>query len=198
MFERRRPVRPQQRLRRRPAALAWLIGALALANCERQLPAGREQDVLRAVVADVLLPLGPAGKVLVVGRPSDCQTRGQTNAPVPAVLFNAFLTANEDDSAPVDLQAISTRLQVDSSGTSPRALSARTAKTVVAVSKVGIAEDQALACLEVFGGEETGFFLLLSRNGGDWSLDSELPVWRDEATRPAEELPDGTMYDEGS
>ena len=164
-----------------------------LSGCAPELAPGREQDVLRVAVKELLLPMGD---VLVVNRPSDCRSDGQTDAPLPAALFNALLAANGEDAATTDLRALSPRLRVDVSGNSPRTLSARFDDTVVAVSKVGILDDAALACLEVFGSQEVGFFLLFSRDGsGTWSLDSELHAWRDESLRPAEELPNGEPYE---
>lgn len=136
------------------------------------------------------------GDVLVVSQPSNCQTDGYTNAPLPAGLFNALMMANTEDVQLPDLNTLSPHLNVDDSGKSPRLLSARLNKTVVAISKVGILDNAAIACLEVFGSTESGFFLVFSRDGtGKWNLDSELPAWENEPRWPAEELPDGTPYE---
>lgn len=166
--------------------------ALVLVGCTQSPSPDQEQGVLRALTEDLLLPMGD---VIVVSRTSHCETQGQTDAPLPAALFNALLLANHDDATTPDLAATSPKLQLDQSGQSPRLLRARSNKTVVAISNVGLAGDAAVACLEVYGGtEERGFFLVFSRDGtGEWSTASELEAWRHQ-TPVVEELPDGTPY----
>ena len=168
--------------------------ALALAGCAPSSSPDQEQSVLQALTDDLLLPMGD---VIVVGGVSHCETQGQTDAPLPAALFNALLVANQADATRPDLAATSPKLQLDESGKPPRLLRARANKTVVAISKVGLVGDAAVACLEVYGGtEERGFFLVFSRDGtGKWSANSELEAWRHETSPVAEELPDGTPYE---
>ena len=168
--------------------------ALALFGCAPDLPLAREADVVRFLMDDFVLPMGD---VLVVSRVSDCNTDGETESAVPAALFAAFLTANDEDFAPLNLTAYSPRLRVDSSGTPPRTINRHERKPVVALSRVGIDGNEALACIEVFSVDERGFFLVLRRDhAGKWSLHTELEAWRVEASASAaEELPDGTPYE---
>lgn len=168
---------------------------MALFGCVPSLPPAQETDVVGFLVDDLLLPMG---EVLVTNRASDCATDGVTDSAVPASLFAAFLAANQGDLAGLDLAAYSPRLRVVSSDASPRFTAARMQAPVVALSRIGLAGDEALACVEVFGIDERGFFLLLRRDrAGTWSTHSELEAWRvDASDGAAEELPDGTLYEE--
>lgn len=170
--------------------------AVVLAGCGAELPPPREQDVVRALVEGFLAPMGD---VLVVGARSDCNSAGETDAAVPAALFAAFLNANAAGSTALDLRLHASRLRVDASGASPYALRAKHREPVVALSRVGIAGSQAIVCVEVFGVEERGFFLFLSRDhAGEWMPKSEIVAWR-RGPAPSdvepEELPDGTLYE---
>ena len=163
---------------------AWCVAAL-LAGCAGELPPATEHDVLDALARDFLVPMGD---VLVAGWPSDCRTGGETDAPVEADLFLAFLHANEETEPP----NLATRLRLDASGRHPRSVSAERAEPVVAVSRAGMAGAAALVCVEVFGVQERAFFVLLRRTPvGDWAVQTELEVW---AELPPEELPDGELY----
>ena len=141
------------------------------------------------------------GDVLVVGGRSDCGSGGETSAAIPAALFAAFLSANARGSSPLDLQPHAGRLRIDASGASPHALRAEHRRPVVAVSRVGIAGLDAIVCVEVFGGEERGFFLTLARDhAGKWNATSEVEAWRLDAPPweiEPEELPDGEPYKPG-
>lgn len=143
------------------------------------------------------------GDVLVVGTRSVCNSAGETEAAVPAPLLAAFLGANAPGSSALDLRPYASRLRVDGSGASPHALRAEHREPVVALSRAGVAATQALVCVEVFGGEERGFFLLLARNhAGKWVLKSEIEAWRLDPVPSwniePEELPDGTLYERPS
>ena len=165
-------------------------GAVLLAGCAPGLPPATEEDVLAALATDLLLPMGD---VRVAGWPSDCRTDGVTDAPVAAGLFAAFVSANAEG-APVTLAfgGRAARLRVDGSGLHPRQLSAESGEPVVAVSHMGIVDDSALTCVEVFGVQERAFLVLLNRDlSGNFSVQSELEVY---AELPPEELPDGEPY----
>lgn len=167
-----------------------LMALVLLAGCAAEPPPATEQDVLAALATDLLLPMGD---VRVAGWPSDCRTDGVTDAAVAAALFAAFLDANAE-AVPVSLAfgAPAARLRVDSSGLHPRRLSAENAEPVVAVSRIGIVDDAALVCVEVFGVQERAFLVLLKRGpSGDFAVQSEIEVWSELAP---EELPDGELY----
>lgn len=143
--------------------------------------------MIDALAADFLTPMGD---VLFARQPSDCRTDGVTDAPVAAGLFAAFLEANEQ---PIEAAAHRPGLRIDSSGDSPRTLSARMGEPVVAFSRAGLRGDDALVCVEVFGVQERAFFVLLARDHrGIWSVRSELEVWAELAP---EELPDGELLE---
>ena len=167
------------------------IVALAVGGCAPELPAPREQDVAQALAEDFLAPLG----ALVVSQASDCGSDGETAAALPASLFAAFLAANAADAGALDFGPEAARLRIDDSGIPPRRLRAEHRAPVVAVSRIGIDHDSALACVEVYGVQERGFFLLLNRDHtGAWALKSEIEAWRNDERQPPEELPDGSLF----
>ena len=166
------------------------MALVLLAGCAAEPPPATEQDVLAALAADLLLPMGD---IRVAGWPSDCRTDGVTDAPVASALFAAFLDANAG-TARVNLAfgGQAARLRVDSSGIHPRRLSAEHTEPVVAVSHIGMVGDEALVCVEVFGVQERAFLVPLNRGrSGSFVVQSEIEVWSELAP---EELPDGELY----
>ena len=173
------------------AAFALLAGAA----CAPQSVPAQEGDVVAALMADFVPRMGD---VLIASRPSDCRTDGETVADVPAELFAAFLAANRGDVDGLHLAAHPPRVRIAAGRGSPGAINARTGEPVVALSRIGVAGDAALVCVEVFSVEDRAFFLLLRRDGrGVWLLRAELEAWREHAPwrREPEELPDGRLYE---
>ncbi len=172
----------------------WLLAAYALLapGCS-EAPPTSEQDVLRTLIRDVVLPMG---KVVVVARPSDCR---QAKQAVPSQVWTAFLEANAPDADGLELDAHAARLVVDQSGTPPNLIRARRGQPVVALSRIGIAADQALMCIEVYGAEDRGYYVLFGRDGrGQWSAREEYVAWSEAAEEwelEPEELPDGQVYE---
>ena len=172
-------------------ARSWGVLALLLAGCQ-PAPPPREQDVVDALVDSVLARMG---KVVVVGRPSDC--RG-TQVAVPPAAWAAYRAANDAAADGPDLDGYATRLLLDPADADAETIRARRGMPVVSVSRVGVAGDDALLCVEIFGAGDRGYYLLFRRDGrGDWSLEAELAAWREAAEPwelPPEELPDGERY----
>lgn len=169
-------------------------GALVvlLAGCQQDLPPPREQDVVDVLVDSVIARMG---KVVVASRPSDC--RG-TKVAVPPAAWAAYRAANAGDADGLDLDRHATRLMLDTSGAEAETIRARRGMPVLALSRVGLAGDDALLCVEIFGAGDRGYYLLFQRDGrGEWTLKSELAAWEDAAESwelPPEELPDGEPY----
>lgn len=159
--------------------------ALLACGCTEEAPP-TEADAAKALVASFLRPIGD---VLMTSAPSDCRTDAETDAPIPAALFGAFLVANEG-AEPLGLEAFG-GLRVDGSGAPARIVSAERGEPVISVSRIGLTGNQALVCIEVFGAQERAFFVLLERAGGAWAVRSEIEVWSE---LPPEELPDGELY----
>lgn len=171
-----------------------LLALLAVAGCGKPLPPAQEQDVAAALVRAVLRPMG---EVLVVSGPSLCATDGETDAAIPAQLFASYLAANGSDAGGLDPAALG-GLRLSGPDVPPRQLAAERGETVVAVSRIGLAGDAALACLEVFGADERGFLLEFARDyDGRWAVRAEHAAWQREPMPwelAPEELPDGTPY----
>ena len=87
---------------------------------------------------------------------------------------------------------------MDTSDADPETIRARRGMPVVSLSRVGLAGNDALLCVEIYGAGDRGYYLLFQRDGrGDWSLKSELAAWEEAAESwelPPEELPDGELY----
>lgn len=171
-----------------------LAVAVFLAGCQQDLPPPREQDVVDVLVDSVLARMG---EVVVVSRPSDC--RG-TKVAVPPAAWAAYRAANADDAGGLDIDRHADRLLLDNSDADAETIRARRGMPVVSLSRVGLAADDALLCVEIFGAGDRGYYLLFRRDGGgDWTLKSELAAWEEAAESwelPPEELPDGELYDD--
>lgn len=165
-------------------------GAPALFGCGAPPP--READVVRALVNEYAPPLRDA---VFVGVTSDCRSARGTDAPVDAALFAAFLAANRG-AARQDLGPHARRVRLDESGELPSLVAAREGGIAVAISRVGIAGDAALVCVEAFGADQMGHLVLLARVDAEtWSLRAAYEAWRRDVARP-EELPDGRLFDQ--
>lgn len=175
-------------------ARSWGVVALLLAGCQQDLGEPREQDVVDVLVETVISRMD---KVVVVSRPSDC--RG-TKVAVPPDAWSAYLAANADDADGLDLDRYAPKLRLDTSAADAETIRFRRGMPVVSVSRLGLAGDDALLCVEIFGAGDRGFYLLYRRDaGGRWSLASELPAWEEAAASwelPPEELPDGELYED--
>ena len=171
---------------------SWWVLALCLAGCRPELPPPTEQDVVDVVVDAVIAPMG---EVVVVSQPNDC--RG-SKVSVPPAAWAAFLDANGFGDG-LDLSGYATRLTLDTSGDEAESVRARRRMPVVSLSRVGLAENDALLCVEIYGAGDRGYYLLLRRDGrGQWSLKSEMEAWEEPAQAwelPPEEMPDGTVYE---
>ncbi len=179
------------------AVLAVLLGggAFALYVMPDDLPPATESAALPSIVREYIEPLRD---ITVVSHPSTCRTNQTTTASVPGDLFAAFLGANEPGVGSIDLGRFSKRLELDESATDPVTLSIRLNRPVVAVSRMGMAGDQGLVCVEVFGAEERGFFIITERDArGRWTAKAEYDAWEQGDPTPwdtaPEELPDGTQ-----
>ncbi|MCY4058429.1 MAG: hypothetical protein OXG44_10550 [Gammaproteobacteria bacterium] len=171
-----------------------LAVAVFLAGCQQDLPLPREQEVVDVLVDSVLARMG---EVVVVSRPSDC--RG-TKVAVPPAAWAAYRSANADDAGGFDIDRHADRLLLDNSDADAETIRARRGMPVVSLSRVGLAGDDALLCVEIFGAGDRGYYLLFRRDGrGDWTLKSELAAWEEAAESwelPPEELPDGELYED--
>ena len=167
--------------------------ALVVVGCQPELPPASEQDVVEALVDTFVVPLG---NVVVVSRPDDC--RG-TRVPVPPEVWIAFRAVNREDADGLDLGGYSSRLRLDTSRANPELIRAHRRMPVVSLSRIGVAGEDALLCVQVFGAEDRGYYLLLRRDAtGRWSVRSELKAWEEPAKAwelPPEELPDGRVYE---
>ena len=143
----------------------------------------READIMGTLLAGTVSPLGD---VVVISRPSDCRTEGVMKEAVPAALFERFLAANRAD-AGFGFSHFSEVVRfVDDPDKSPWRLRAEFGAQVVSVSRAGYRDKDALVCVEIFAGEERGFFLMLGRNQEGWHTAREITAWRE----PRPEVPD--------
>lgn len=117
---------------------------------------------------------------------------------VPPAAWAAYRAANADDAGGLDIDRYVARLLVDTSGAEAETIRARRGMPVVSLSRVGLAGDDALLCVEIYGAGDRGYYLLFRRDGrGNWVLKSELAAWEEAAESwelPPEEMPDGELY----
>lgn len=166
--------------------IAWL-GGLAVAAATGilllrpgALPAPLEADVMASLARQMLTPMGD---VVAVSEPSDCRSGGIAKASLPAALFGRFVDANGALAQAFDLAGIgSVKLPPPEHASLPPALLAGAiGRPVVAISRVGMLEQEALVCVEVFAKHDRAFFVVLTRgHGRPWSVARELPIWEGE------------------
>ena len=138
-----------------------------------------ETDIMASLFAGFVAPMGD---VVLISRPSDCRSDGVVKEAVPAALFERFLAANGGDEG-FDYSHYSDRVRfVDDPNASPRRLRAEFSAPVISISRAGFRNKDALVCVEVFAGEERGFFVLLVRGHDGWHTSREMTAWR--APRP--------------
>ena len=165
-------------------ALGGLLALLAVGAWlwPAALPAPREADVLAALLRGAKLP---AAGAFVVSEPSDCRSGGETKAALPARLFGNFLGANGAGAQAFDLAPLAAASQLPPkahAGKPAAALRAATARPVIAMSRAGLTDAEALVCITVFGKRQRAFFAVLTRSRGQprWALARELSAWREE------------------
>lgn len=187
------PTRPARCAVARPEYGTLVLVALLTAACSEAPPAS-EQEVLETLVREVVVPMG---EVVVVSRASDCR---QAKQAVPAEVWPAFLEANAPGKGGLELAAHAARLVVDDSGDAPSLIRTRRRQPVVALSRIGLAHETALMCIEVYGAEDRGYYVVFGRDGtGNWSARAEYTAWSEAAEEwelEPEELPDGQVYEQ--
>ena len=144
------------------------------------MPPPKEADVMASLGRAVLAPMGD---VVVVSEPSDCRSEGVAKASLPAALFRSFLEANGTSAQALDLaeMAHAPPPAPEHANLSPAVMAGAVGKPVVAVSRAGMLEAQALVCIEVFAAVDRAFFVVLARgHERPWSVQRELLAWESE------------------
>lgn len=127
--------------------------------------------------------LAPMGDVLAVSEPSDCRSGGVAKASLPASLFGRFVAANGATAQPFQL-AGTEPVPPEYADLPPALLASAVDKPVVALSRAGMMEREALVCMELFATHDRGFFVQLTRgHQRPWSVARELPAWQEESPR---------------
>ncbi len=142
------------------------------------MPPPKEADVMASLGRAVLAPMGD---VVVVSEPSDCRSEGVAKASLPAALFRSFLEANAASAQALDLAEIAAAPPSEYANLAPEVMAGAVGKPVVAVSRAGMLEAQALVCIEVFAAVDRAFFVVLARgHERPWSVQRELLAWESE------------------
>ena len=129
----------------------------------------------KVVVVSLLKYLqGRTGELPVLSRVSDCRTDGMTHAPVSADLFGAFLRANGRNAMPLSFDGAAV---VIPSGTDPWRARREQSGPILAVSRVGVMDDQSLVCVEVYASDARAFFFVLERTNTSWEVVAEHIAW---------------------
>lgn len=146
------------------------------------LPPPNETDVMAALLRDVVQPTRAA---LVVSEPSDCHSRGEAKAALPADLFRRFLDANGTESQAFNLAPLAQASQLPDgpdAGKAAPLLYAATGRPVIALSRAGLEVAEALVCVTVFGDRDRAFFAVLARgHDSGWALAREVLAWESES-----------------
>ena len=159
-------------------ALAAAAGILLLRPGALAPPS--EAEVMTSLARRVLAGMGD---VVAVSEPSDCRSGGIAKGALPAALCGQFVDANGAAAQAFDLAQIgyATRPPAEHASLPPALLAGAIGRPVVAISRVGMMERQALVCVEIFAKRDRAFFVVLTRgHGRPWSVARELPVWESE------------------
>ena len=149
-----------------------------------------EEDVLVSLLQDDMFA---SGDVLLTSNPSDCRTRGTAKGNIGAKLYEAFSLANSEnaDSRQFDLLAHNPVQRVVDNSKTPVDWYYAERIPVVSISRVGIADREALVCVEIHSSRPVSYFVkLIRRTAKFWEVTQESIVWQAEEELPPEEVPE--------
>ena len=163
--------------------LAFLAGGAAFLYVAHMQAPQEELAVLRSLVENWNSILeensaDPLARSVLISNPSSCL---QDERPdwVGEAVFDAFIQANHSDAAPIRLSALSDLIAVASFEDAKRADGLFRwmdvgDRSLVAISRVGIAQDQALVCVE---GVRNAVLYLFERNDAHWEAIEDRWAW---------------------
>ena len=166
------------------AFIGWLVWAMI------EFTPTVERDITKSLFAS---PLFERGDFAITNQPSRCRSRGEVKGSVSAGLYEAFQIANDKDVGDLQLHRYQKERQVLDETYTPLQWFRELKRPIMAISNVGVVENQALVCLELYASSSRGMFVILEHVGADyWRMVANESVWEDVAERP-EEIPELTL-----
>ena len=154
------------------AGVSILVIVVGLMSIDKEAKPFDEQMVVLSLMKYLK---GRTGDLPLLSRISDCRTDGMTHAPVPADLFGALLRANGSHAEPMSFDGVG--IHTIPSGTDPWRARREQSSPILAVSRVGVMDDQSLVCVEVYGSDVRAFFFVLERTPTSWQVVAEHIAW---------------------
>lgn len=164
--------------------IGWLVWAMI------EFTPTVERDIAKSLLAS---PLFQRGDFAITNQPSRCRSSGEVKGNVSAGLYEALQLANDTDSGDLELHRFQKERRVLDETRTPLQWFSEIKRPVMAISNVGVVENQALVCLELYATSSRGMFVTLEHAGADyWRMVANESAWEEIAEKP-EEIPELTL-----
>ena len=164
--------------------IGWLVWAMV------EFTPTTKRDIAKSLLAT---PLFKRGDFAITNQPSRCRTLSEVKGSIPAGLWESFQTANDTDKGDLELHRHQKERQVLDETLTPLQWFREIKRPVMAISNVGVLDDRAIVCLELYASNSRGMLVTLEHAGADyWRMVSNESVWEEIEERP-EEIPELTM-----
>ena len=115
---------------------------------------------------------------------------------LPLLLHEAYLLANATDSTPIDLRQFTFResIDIESRDLEPSRVRISTRSPVITVARVGILQDQAVVCVQIYAKNPVAYFVTLDRvDATRWRLANQFVAWKPDEELTPEEFADDPL-----
>lgn len=146
-----------------------------------------EKDIAKSLLSS---PLFQRGDFAITNRPSRCGVASEVKGSIPANLLAAFQEANRGDAGTLELHRFQRERQIVGASKTPLTWFRELGRPVMAVSNVGVVDNEALVCLELHATASQGMLVVLRHAGADyWRIVTREIAWESRDEKP-EEIPE--------
>lgn len=164
--------------------IVWLVWAMV------EFTPTTERDIGKSLLST---PLFQRGDFAITNQPSRCRSFGEIKGSVSAGLYQSFQVANDTDRGDLELHRYQKERQVVDASRTPLQWFRELKRPIMAISNIGVFENRALVCLELYASSSRGMLVTLEHAGADyWRMVSNESVW-EEITEKPEEIPELTL-----
>lgn len=164
--------------------IGWLVWAMI------EFTPTAERDIAQSLLAS---PLFQRGDFAITNQPSRCRMGDEVKGGISAGLYQSFQMANDTDTGDLQLHRYQKERQILDESRTARQWFLEMKRPVMAVSNVGVYDEQALVCLELYATNSRGMFVTLEHVGADyWRMVADEQTWEEIDEKP-EEIPELTL-----
>ena len=147
-----------------------------------------EKDVGKSLIASPLFNR----EFSITNQPSMCGQSGDVKGNIPADLVTALRAVNDSQSqAHLELHRFRKEKRILDGSKSAEGWFYELNSPVMNVSNVGLVDNRALVCLELYSTQGYGMFVVLEHAGADyWRIVQSESTWQVKGEEPAEEIPE--------